>query len=370
LVVVTVPFVDAAINESVLDALKSKLAGKPPYPVLEPGYWVKAGPTHRLVDWIDNNRVIFVGGSFEHWDHNKLNPTAIYTYDIRSKAVIKLADGITYCFKPTEIRYTLKQSPEVVVGRTIKRNSPDPEIDVTRTRAEIEAESQKARTRGFIDQPLYCGGFSPREMAGDNWEKYQLVRIFPLLEGHGYLDLFGTHPNLKEPPFDTEPVRWFPPNGGAPINLPMPKRAVKGYQIEYSEWKNAYILRGSGRLPPPQYELTAKDQRWPTGKPFPVWLLNFDGSIETLEIPYSSWIGNYGRILLSHVGFVVTRDINTREAGLYLVVRKDLVRLVAGGTVGVAVSPDGCKVAVAITTDFNNRNGGLKVVNVCEGKGR
>lgn len=84
---------------------------------------------------------------------------------------------------------------------------------------------------------------------------------------------------------------------------------------------------------------------------------------------YSDWIGNYGRILLTRAGFVVSRDTNTKEAGLYLAKEKELVRIIVGNLTAVTVSPDGCKVAAAITTDFNNRKGGLKVANLCEGKG-
>jgi len=339
------------------------------YPVLNTGYWVKEGPTRRLVDWIDDNRVLFVGGSYEGWDHNKINPTAIYVFDIHSKRISKLADGRSYCFKPTEIRYTLRTVPDGVVVRSIKRNSSEPDTEFIRTEAEIEAGSQKARARGYKNHPLYCDGYSPSELAGQNWERYHLIGLFPLLEGHGYLDLYGRHPNTNEPPFDTEPARWFPPDGGVPVDLPFPKRAIKAYLLEYSEWNNVYVLRGSGRLPPPHYEVTHRDQRWPKGEPFPVWLLGPQGSVERRTIPYATWIANYGRILPTRAGFLITRDINTRDAGLYLAGRGEPIRLVQGSTVGVTVSPDGCKVAVAITTDFGNRDGGLKIVSVCEGKG-
>lgn len=347
---------------------QSRASSSAPNPVQETGYWVKAGPTHRLVDWIDNNRIIFVGGPFEGWDHNKINPTAIYTYDISSTTVTKLADGITYCFKPHEIRYTLKQSADAVVVRTFKRKESNSETEVTRSRAEIEAEGQKSKALGLKPHPLQCGGYNPQELAGGNWEQYRLIGVFPLLDGHGYLDIFGRHPNFKEPPFDTEPVRWFPSNGGTPINLPMPKRAIS--RIDYSEWNNMYVMRGWSGRAPPLYEPPAKNERWPKGVGLPVWLLRPNGVTEKQEIPYSNWIESYNRLFPTRAGFLVTRDVNSKEAGVYLVVKSELVRLVVGSTVGVAVSPDGCKVAVAITTDFNNRNGGLKVVNVCEAKGR
>lgn len=352
-----------ASAQSALEWLKKKLRPQPTYPVITSGYWVKDVAHRGLIDWIDNDRIIFVGGSYEGWDHNKSNPTALYVFDVKSRTVAKLSDVAGYCFKPTEIRYTLKRTPDAVVIRVIKRGEPAPETEITRPVSELRAEGEKSKARKLQRHPLYCGGYSPRELAGENWDRYKLKRIYPLLEGHGYLDFFGNHPRSGEPPFDTEPARWFPPNGAPPIDLPMQKRAIA--RVSYSEWKGAYILRGWLGRAPPLYQPPARNERWPAELPLPIWLLKPDGSVESHEIPYSNWIENYNRILPTQAGYVVTKDVNTQDAGLHIVVGKDLVRLVGGSTTALTVSPDGCGVAVAITTDFNNRNGGLKVIEVC-----
>lgn len=194
-----IPSEDAfAKSSEVLDSVKTKLEAKPSYPVQEIGYWVRKGATYRLVDWIDNDRIIFVGGSFKDWDHSKVNPTAVYVFDIQNKTTTKLADGQGYCFKPNEIRYTLRQTPDEVVVRTITRGKESrEEVESARTRTAIEAEGRKRKDRGYKSHPLYCGSYSPRELAGKNWDKYQLKGVFPLLEGHGFLDMFGRHPNSR-----------------------------------------------------------------------------------------------------------------------------------------------------------------------------
>jgi hypothetical protein len=147
---------------------------------------------------------------------------------------------------------------------------------------------------------------------------------------------------------------------------------VQNWQVEpsnvtYSEFRRAYVLY-SGIVEPD------RGSNWPIDTPRPVRLLHPGGDVEVIEIPYGPWISEGGsRIQLSAKGLVwgQSYESNPRRkaerGGAYLFDGTKVIKLLRGEPTALVVSPNGCKLAMSVNSDYPVWRNRLVLINVCNG---
>lgn len=203
-------------------------------------------------------------------------------------------------------------------------------------------------------------------------------RTVPLLEEHGYLDL-GT---LSPPQPDPLTLRLENPNPAisfysveARKNLPLPIGQLEARvpQVEYVPYKNVYLISGL------QYFDSAKgllQPAWPDDVPLRVWWLSPDGTMKKEALPKLPWShGNAFSFLPTRKGLLLIKQSPSGpkrlgEMGGYLVQGQEVKSVVAGALRKVAISPNGCKVAV-INDSYADKpraeRTSLQMIQLCQG---
>jgi hypothetical protein len=191
----------------------------------------------------------------------------------------------------------------------------------------------------------------------------------PLLLNHGYLDLGSNAPSdvLKN-----KPVTFYRPGHTDGLLLPFKSREFK--PPTYIPFKNAYFIvsdyfdktRGIGVAP------------WPTALPQPLWWLTPNGEVTQVTIPPNAFgRGSAGHYLPTVKGIFVTAsglvsETDSGEMGGYLIQGNNVEKVITGIVEGIAISPDGCKVAFAhapniaenLANPKNRRT--LKMIDFCK----
>src|SRR4029453_8938657 len=112
---------------------------------------------------------------------------------------------------------------------------------------------------------------------------------------------------------------------------------------------------------------------WPKGQSRPIYLLSRGGSVKRVDMPYTSWNdGEMAAAVLTRVGVLVVsyalgRNSEVGHAGIYRIVDRNLEPVLRGYVIGLAVSPNGCKLA-AVVQDLKSRAFSLNAIDVCAGR--
>jgi hypothetical protein len=247
------------------------------------------------------------------------------------------------------IRYPVIGKPNL-----IKEGRLGQEIEVT---IDPHGQTTEARNkRGVFYHELTCKEypFAPKDSGADGW-------VFPLFLDHGVLDVRGNQ-------VDSRPIKLFSNDYKRVLEIALPRRAVVPGNIYFSTYKNAYVMFGN--TAPPSFSNTWGS--WPKGIAQPIYVLSLDGQLSISgQIP---WHDHFGQALLAFFttrGVVYARSRPIQDKGLFLVdANGRLVRLISGPIIAGGVSPNGCKVSAAISTDDANKLGGVKVVDLCSGAKR
>lgn len=191
-----------------------------------------------------------------------------------------------------------------------------------------------------------------------------------LLEGHGYLVLDETAPNVK---FENYPLLYY--KSETKEIVPLPFRRYEADRVNYYPFRQAYFL-----CPASYFTQGTHLTPWPQNVPLYIWWLFPDGKIDKIEIPLGEWArGGLTFYPMLEGIFVVNRhsrsDRDPGNAGGYLVQGTAVKKLVSGVLTDVsAVSPDGCRIAFshapsqdADRFDAKNRRR-LKMIDVCDGE--
>lgn len=326
-----------------------------PYPVLDSRISAESrGLTYRLT-WIDNDRLMFSGepvvevlARFETKARSRR--LRIYIWDTRTtevKEYAELGDFGRFCYNELEnwIRYPVIGKPNL-----IKEGQLGQEIEVTINPRDQTPEARHGR--GVFVHELTCKeySFAPSDSGADRW-------VFPLYLDHGVLDVRGDQ-------IDARPIKLYSNDYKRVIELPLPRRAVEPTQIYFSKYKNAYVLFGNSS--PPSFADGARG--WPKGVNQPIYLLSLDGKITPAgEIPWHEEFGRALGVFFTVKGLAYIRGRPQKSKGIFLVTGKSAVRLLAGSMIAGGISPNGCKLAAAISLDNGNRSGGVKVIDLCRG---
>jgi hypothetical protein len=326
----------------------------------ESGYWTcDAGPRD-CVYWIDNERVIFNGShptDFQKTeDGRRVWRHGVYIWDLRKNTVTKHtdADQGSLCFVDGYIRYRRTEGndvltlagplgKEVEIERRTKGHypKPDPQLHGWNTRLSCHRYLPK------IDMPL-------------------LGSKVALRTGDGFL-YFGT---MNDP----APAWYFRDGASHGIELPVQRWKITSGSVTKSDFDDSYIFFG------PYRESEKRGINLCPPKPVQrhIYRLTRDGKLSTISIPADPrlrcYVSRYavlrnGVAIQMAAGHATDLDLSI----LYLLRRAELREVVHGVVTEKAVSPNGCLLAVGISSNADKRKpisaptyrGHLKVIDFC-----
>jgi hypothetical protein len=326
------------------------------------------------VAWLDNDRVIFTrlkkGESFLQMKAAKpfvFNGETVI-WDTKKDKVIPYHDGMLWCSYDgySDMYYNYGgQSQETAYS-----------FSGYEKKELIEHFWQKGESVTKHNDKFTCLTYdSPRHKPDTpDW-------TYPLREQDGVIDTGRVKSNYPLSVTDKErikqggmPVAVIRPDGTR-INLSLGINDVHG--VWWDEWAGVYILN--------MFLYGGFDR---SKGPDRVLILHLDGTIERYELPYaySYWNKDTARAAITKKGIVVVNEranyIPARKdtSGAYLIRGDKFVRLndwyvgneKAGYdniTRGIAVSPDGCKIAYKHTNGLREETvSTIEMINLCEGE--
>jgi len=337
--------------EGVLEAIKSKLSAEPPYTVVDTRYEVGYTVGIPSLHWVDNTQLLFTGGTKDE-ARGKL-----HLWNDKTKSVQRYAEAESACFSNGFIRYQVRM--DQVARKRIVREGPfgsEKEIE------EPLLSKEELRKMPRVHSNFTCKVHLRSELAppAPNTRNVAVLR-----DGDGYLDLGPWDIDTKERKTFPRNLTLYQGKTGKAIQLPMTwEEDIASYDVFYSEYRSAYIVHPKKPRGAP-LELNIQ---WPKDQPLIVYLLWPNGQTETVSIPY--WPTEYlSRPQPVKSGWIFGGGNFYKASGLYLFDGKTVSEIDTGQVWGTAVSPDGCKAAVAIQN--KHLEGGapinLKIFNFCKG---
>jgi len=334
-----------------------------PYRIVHSKYAAIPRGTFYRLSWIDNDRVFFAGepvrevlARFDGKRFTKVGKVRFYVWNTRTNEVTPYREDVdrfgTYCYNEYEnwIYYPIPGENDAVMEGVLGK-----EQKVTINPAEHTIDG-RAR-RGVFFSHLTCRehAYAPAESGAVGW------RVLPLHDNHGILDAWGQQG-------DATPIRLFSSDYRLIRELALPRRAIHSRKTYYSRFRDAYVL--SGFTAPPAFSNTWGS--WPANADQQVFLLSRTGEFSLGGVipwhrDYRAALGVYftAKGLAYAGGGPVKRKgfFLVSGAGSVLLLGADGPRtLIAGGE-----SPDGCKLAAALSMDGGNEDGGLRVIHLCNG---
>ncbi len=337
-----------------------------PYPVKDSGLFA-SDMTHVL--WLDNSRVLFNGyRSVEYAADNSLKAVRFrdadyYIWDLEKGTVQRDAD--------------LRGTSKICVHEnywSYIRPSKENEKEYVLVSGKKGEETERPYPKVHWFNPISCRYYDtkPFWIVEDH-------RTIPLLEEHGYLDLGTVVPpqpdlltlRLEHP---NPPISFYSVHAKKSVTLPMGWQEVGFIQVHYAPFSNSYLL---SRL---QYydEQRGFLPSWPEDVAPSIWWLSPDGTVkkeELLNIPLLQ--GGAPRGVPVRNGLFVVAG-NTRKTpepsavGGYLLQGQNVQRVMNGMLRQMAVSPDGCRVAVVNDTYVKDKPVSerirLQTIQFCQGE--
>jgi hypothetical protein len=331
------------------------------FPIQESGYWTCDSGPGECVYWLDNNRVIFNGShpseiektpdGLRVWTHR------IFIWNLKTNAVTRYADADkrSLCVVDGYIHYRRTAGDDVItlagpIGK---------EVEIER-RKKGEYPKPDPQLHGWNTR-LSCHRYLPKVASP------LLGAKVALKQGDGFL-YFGSTMS------DRAPVSYFRDGSTEEVQLPVERWKVTPTTVIRIEFDQSYLLFG------PYRESAERGISQCPRKPVErqIYRLTTDGKLSAIAIPAD-------RKLQCHVTrYAVLRDGIVVQTGaghatnldlsVSYLLRGGLIREVVRGVVNeYAVSPNGCLLAVGISTDGDNRKpvsgafvrGHLKVIDFC-----
>lgn len=288
------------------------------------------------VYWLDKQRIAFIGHKREEYrveDGQKLARSELFVWDIQSGTVRKHADLGAFgflCVRHHFVRFGFTRGGMRYIGMGHWG------------REHVVKEDTQALTDGILAMsPISCREYNPKLL-----RKRYGKNPLPLLSKGEYLDRTLGH--------YIEPLRYFPEDGSKPVPLSeIPNREVNTTP-RYSEYLDRYVFH-------------AVNFRW--GETFVqrMWLVNRRGAVTMAAIPAGPWMeGSPSAMPTARGWLLASTALKNTAAGMYLVRDQRAVRILSGLPHWYAVSPDGCKAAVAIDIDLRrSTHVRIMMINIC-----
>jgi hypothetical protein len=338
-----------------------------PFPVIHSKYAAEdQGLTSRL-SWLDNDRLLFVGepinevlarivAQMEKKASVKRRNLRFYIWNTRTNEVQtykEVGERGRFCYNEMEnwIRYRVPGKTNAVMEGKF---GAEREIEID----PAEHTSAGRLKRGVFFDELTCREhpYAPKDSGVAE------RRVSPLFLDHGILDVWGNQ-------IDARPIKLFSSDYGRAIELPLPRAAIAPEKIYYSQYKRAYVLFGF--TAPPSF--SNNWGAWPRGVNQPVYLLSPSGKLTlAAEVPWRKYFGRALGAFFTVRGLVFATGRAPENEGLFWVSDGRAIRVLnaTGPVAGGGVSPDGCKMAAAISMDGANKSGGVKLIDFCRGEKR
>jgi hypothetical protein len=332
--------------------------------VSDTGYEIIPVQTPSLY-WVDDNRLLFAGIKRADMDAaiaakdvgRVARLKKLYLWDEITRSTRLYADAQGACFSNGFIHYTVRV--DKAAGRAVVREGPfgsEKEIEKPLPSAEeLSTQGQMAR----VYSNFTCKTHLRHELVPPA-ERNHYIAV--LREGDGYLHLGPEHGG-KERRSSPRNLTLYRDKTGEAIKLPMTwEEEIARYEVAYSEYRRAYVLRPQMPRGSPLGRITA----WPKGQPLVVYLLWMAGRVESASIPYFHTPG-LGDPRPTKAGWIFGGGYFD-EVGLYLFDGKTMSKLDTGAEREIAVSPNGCRAAVGIENRFLEKGYSpinLKVFRFC-----
>lgn len=179
----------------------------------------------------------------------------------------------------------------------------------------------------------------------------------PLLPRDGFVSF------VKQPgSILTERILYYSDETSAPIELQVSARNIEPHSLRYYDYKRSYFLSA---IEPPQASADKKtncDAAW--------WFYPQETRIERVCVPVDEVTQNYPTYWPSRVGIlrvIIARRTphGEKPGGIYLTSKGKSEKIFEGNVRAVSVSPDGCKVAIALYSRTLDPKAPLSVLELC-----
>lgn len=323
-------------------------------------------PQDRGLAWLDNRRALFYGALPE----KELDTRGLFIWDVVGNTVSHYSRHIRFCYADGYI---------VAFGPSPSRTDADRPASVSVRWGEIGKEKDDVcdiATRKGCPPTLRNMSCQPGEYAESPLQEFPSV-VLDLRNGDGAI---LTNDALKRPeeggPSTREGIRAFfdKPlllhNKRYPNGKPLPITAIEGISrlgVGYSEYVKQYALLTER----PTDGEHGRTTIWPPGRAQPVYLMDANGAIETIQVPSKRAFAKIHFAMPSQAGliFIGSGGYAEQWGGLFLYDNREVWELDRGRVYTFAVSPNGCRLAYAIINDFgktrNVRFNSIKSINFC-----
>lgn len=318
------------------------------------------------VVWLDNSRVLF--GGYTGVEYSADNPNRILRYRDEGYYVWDTTKGTTHRDTSFDDKANICVHGEYW---SYVRLANDSEKTPTLVSGDKGEETERPFPKLHWFNPHSCRYYESKPFWVVNGHK-----TLPLLEEHGYLDLGGQpelNLSLREDNLNSA-ISFYSIQAKQSFPLPIGQLEVRVPEIEYVPYKNAYLISGL------QYFDAAKgllQPAWPDDVPLTVWWLSLDGTAHKEETANAPWMhGNSFSFFSTRVGLFLVKHTPSGRGrvgamGGYIVEGQSVRNVVEGALRRIAISPDGCNVAVVndtyLTKPLSERTR-VQMIRLCQGE--
>jgi hypothetical protein len=310
--------------------------------------------------WLDNDHVIFNGSHPSEIektpDGRRIWTHRIFIWNLKTNTVTRYADADkrSLCVVDGYIHYRRTEGDEVIT----LAGPMGKEVEIERRR-KGEYPKPDPQLHGWNTR-ISCHRYLPKVASPLPGSKVALK------QGDGFLHLGSMN--------DTAPVRYFRDGEATVIDLPVERWKVTSTSVTRSEFDNSYIFFG------PYRESEKRGVNLCPPKPVErhIYRLTNDGKLTTISIPSDRklrcYVSRYamlrpGVAIQTGAGHATKLDLSV----LYLLRHGQVIEVVRGVMNEKAVSPNGCLLAVGISSEGDKRKpisgalarGHLKVIDFC-----
>jgi hypothetical protein len=315
-----------------------------PHEIKDSGYIGRAGGISADVYWLDNNRLIFIGAKpGEYVEPSvgiRFRKYDLHVWNVNAKAVTRHHEGSLYasvCVFKGNIRFEFdKNGSRYILEGEFGRE--------TIRQLDEEAAEERRKHERLVNR-ITCREYRRTAMPSLGHQ------VEPLLEGE-----FASQ---DRQPRNGGVGHWkYWPRKGSPVTVDMTTDVI-GIE-RYSEYLDSYVVH---RYTRGQVFGDTVTHRW--------WLMDRNGVARDFSPPTGAWMRGStfvaptkrGLFMISHA----VQGSGNGAAGGYLFERGELKRIIEGLPTTFDVSPDGCRVALAISEWRRDINvmPSVKVIELC-----
>lgn len=302
------------------------------------------------IAWIDNQRVLLVGSEDKRPIEN-----AMFVWDTVKATVTPYSDHRYFCYADGYlVSFPAIQRGPIRWGAFGKER----EVDFDQAFKATVDWARKYDAAKKVNLDMQCqenlrwnrsASLGPASMVVADLGKRDGMIVSPTTT-----DWFFRHP-AEESADRSAPFRapMLLVNERFPKGKPLPIWMIEEIRsITFSNYRQRYVLTTMR----PKYGVPmGNGGDWPDAAPRPIYLIGADGSVETIDVPGSSGWDEMWEATMAVPGAVFKGDSGWGNlgGGMFLYDGKNVLALDIGRPEDLAVSPDGCRLVYAINNNYN-----------------